>query len=219
MRKWRRGMADGDYERGRGRELEQTAARLKALAAERARKAQGGSVLTLASQSPRRAKILEAQGVAFEVVKTDAPEISLDAEPERTVLENAVAKAKACGREPALAADTIVWLDGKIYGKPKDAETAKRYLGELSGRTHTVFTGVAYAAGGGIRTTCGKSRVRFKELSEGEIEAYIVKANPLDRAGAYDIDENGGDLIAGYEGEYENIMGLPVAALREFGLI
>ena len=90
--------------------------------------------LTLASQSPRRAKILADLGVAFDVVKTDAPEVSLPHDPEGTVLANARAKLLACGRAPALAADTIVWFAGKIYGKPRDLAEARAFLRELSGK-------------------------------------------------------------------------------------
>ncbi len=174
--------------------------------------------LTLASQSPRRAKILADHGVVFDVVKTDAPEVSIPQEPERTVVENAVNKLKACNRIPALAADTIVWFNGKIYGKPADLAEAKVFLRELSGHTHTVFTGVAYQNETGIRTACGRSDVTFRDLSDAEIDAYIARVNPVDRAGAYDIDVSGDLLIASHTGSYENIMGLPVEPLREWGI-
>ena len=178
--------------------------------------------LTLASQSPRRARILAGLGVAFDVVKTDAPEVSFPHDPERTVTVNACSKLRACGRFPALAADTIVWFGGKIYGKPRDLDEAKRFLRELSGRTHVVFTGVAYAADGGtdgVRTACVRSEVTFHALSAATIDEYVARVRPTDRAGAYDIDENGGLLVASYSGSYENIMGLPVEPLRLFGII
>lgn len=174
--------------------------------------------LTLASQSPRRARILEDLGVAFAVVKTDAPEVSIPHDPERTVVENASRKLAACGCVPALAADTIVWFNGKIYGKPVDLEEAKAFLRELSGNTHTVFTGVAYDDGTGVRTACARSDVTFRILSDAAIDDYVARVRPTDRAGAYDIDESGDLLVASHTGEYENIMGLPVAPLREFGL-
>ena len=176
--------------------------------------------LTLASQSPRRARILSDHGVAFDVLVTDAPEVSIPHDPERTVVENAVHKLRACGRVPALAADTIVWHDGVIYGKPADAAGAKAVLRTLSGRTHTVFTGVAYAdADGNVRTACCRSDVTFRDLSDADIDAYVAQVNPVDRAGAYDIDDHGDLVVASYTGEYENIMGLPLEALREFGII
>ena len=176
--------------------------------------------LTLASQSPRRAKILADLGVAFDVVKTDAPEVSLPHDPEGTVVANAHAKLLACGRAPALAADTIVWFAGKIYGKPCDIAEAKAFLRELSGQTHTVFTGIAYTPdGNGVQTACARSDVTFRVLSDAAIDEYVARVHPLDRAGAYDIDENGDLIVASYTGEYENIMGLPVEPLRRFGII
>ena len=190
--------------------------------------------LTLASQSPRRAKILADLGVAFDVVKTDAPEVSLPHDPEGTVLANARAKLLACGRAPALAADTIVWFAGKIYGKPRDLAEAKAFLRELSGNTHIVFTGVAYLASSSPLTlhpspftlhlsppltACARSEVHFRALSDATIDEYIARVRPLDRAGAYDIDACGDLIVASYTGEYENIMGLPVEPLRRFGII
>lgn len=176
--------------------------------------------LTLASQSPRRARILSDHGVAFEVVVTDAPEVSIPHDPGRTVVENAVHKLRACGRVPALAADTIVWHDGVIYGKPADLAEAKAVLRTLAGRTHAVFTGVAYAdADGNVRTACCRSDVTFRALSDADIDAYVAQVNPVDRAGAYDINDHGERVVASYTGEYENIMGLPLEALREFGVI
>ncbi len=176
-------------------------------------------MLVLASGSPRRAKILRDHGVAFTVEKTDAEEIGIAADPVRTVVENAKRKLEAAVGEEALAADTIVWLDGRIYGKPRDLDEAKRFLRELSGATHSVWTGVAYRKGGETQTAAAESRVTFKALSERDIEEYVRLVNPVDRAGAYDIDDFGPLVIARYEGEYENIMGLPLAPLRAFGLL
>ena len=197
--------------------------------------------LTLASGSPRRAKILSQLGIDFTVVKTDAPEVAYADDPERTVRENALAKgavprpsvprcvlARGAGtqerlgdaagedalRYGILSADTIVWHKGKIYGKPRDLDEAKQFLRELSGETHTVFTGVAYNGAAKVE----KSFVTFKSLTDAEIDAYVARVKPTDRAGAYDIDEAGDWLIERYEGEYENIMGLPVGPLKEWGL-
>ena len=172
--------------------------------------------LILASASPRRAKILSSLGVDFTIVRTDAAETSIPSEPERTVRENALAKGAALqGEKNVLSADTIVWFNGKIYGKPRDLDEARKFLGELAGQTHTVFTGVAFD---GKATVC-RSDVTFRPLSASEIEAYIARVKPLDRAGAYDIDVSGDMLIASFTGERENIMGLPVAPLREWGIV
>lgn len=174
--------------------------------------------IILASGSPRRAKILRDLGVAFEVVKTDAPEASYGDDPERTVRENALAKGAAveaaarAGFAGVLSADTIVWFNGRIYGKPRDLDEAKEFLRELSGQTHTVFTGLAFD--GDVRVV--KSGVTFRALSEAMIDEYVARVKPTDRAGAYDIDESGDLIVAGWTGSYENIMGLPVEPVREW---
>ena len=171
--------------------------------------------IVLASGSPRRAKILKDLGVDFEVVKTDAPEVSYPADPERTVSENALAKGAALlGRKGVLSADTIVWFSNRIYGKPRDLEEAKEFLRELAGKVHTVFTGVAFD--GEVKVV--RSDVKFRELSEATIEEYVARVRPTDRAGAYDIDESGDLIVESYSGSYENIMGLPVEPLKEWGI-
>ncbi len=189
--------------------------------------------IVLASGSPRRAKILEAAGVEFTVLKTDAPEVVLPHDPERTVTENATAKLKAALAELAharmeefdgcagtLAADTIVWYAGRIYGKPRDLAEAAQFLRELGGRTHTVFTGIAFAGRDSvIRTACERSDVTFHPLDEAKIAAYVTSVRPTDRAGAYDIDESGDLIVASYTGSYENIMGLPLGPLATFGIL
>ena len=191
-------------------------------------------MLILASGSPRRAKILRDCGVAFTVVKSDAPEVSYPHDPERTVKENALAKGAAvlyptrprvealanatqrgrCGYG-ILSADTIVWFNNRIYGKPKDLAEAKEYLRELSGNVHTVFTGVAYD--GEVKVV--KSDVKFRELSDEMIDEYVARVKPTDRAGAYDIDESGDLIVESYTGSYENIMGLPVEPLKEWKIV
>ena len=198
--------------------------------------------LILASGSPRRAKILRDLGVEFEIVKTEAAEVSIPHDPVRTVTENACAKLRAAvatscdppdveGRA-ILAADTIVWFNNRIYGKPCDLEEAKEFLRELSGQTHVVFTGIAFwdgkgggtpgpscKGGGAFATACVRSEVTFRKLSEEMIEEYVARVRPTDRAGAYDIDESGDLVVASYTGSYENIMGLPVEPLRTFGVV
>ena len=172
-------------------------------------------MLILASGSPRRAKILRDCGVEFTVVKSDAPEVSYPHDPERTVKENALAKGAAVSGAIILSADTIVWFNNRIYGKPKDLDEAKEYLRELSGNVHTVFTGVAYNG----EAKVVKSDVKFRRLSEAMIDEYVARVKPTDRAGAYDIDESGDLIVESYTGSYENIMGLPVEPLREWNII
>jgi len=175
----------------------------------------------LASGSPRRAKILKEHGVRFEVIRTDAAEVSYPDDPVRTVRENALLKGRAAaallpaGTKGVLSADTIVWFDGRIYGKPRDLDEAKEFLRELSGRVHTVYTGVALDGETAVET----SDVEFRALDDGEIDAYVAEVRPTDRAGAYDIDESGDRIVARWTGEYENIMGLPLAPLHRWGLL
>lgn len=171
--------------------------------------------IILASASPRRAKILEGLGVPFSVVKSDAAEVCYEGDPRRTVIENAQAKGAAVADSGVLSADTIVWYQGKIYGKPVDLRQAKEFLTELSGKTHSVFTGVAFD--GDVKVV--ESRVKFRDLTEAEIDGYIERVRPVDRAGAYDIDESGEFIVESYTGSYENIMGLPVEPLREWGIL
>ena len=154
-------------------------------------------------------------GVDFVVVKSDAAEVSYPHDPERTVRDNALAKGAAVGGARVLSADTIVWFDGKIYGKPKDLDQAKEYLRELSGNVHTVFTGVAYD--GQVKVV--RSDVKFRRLDAAAIDAYVARVKPTDRAGAYDIDESGDLIVESYTGSYENIMGLPLEPLREWHVI
>ena len=170
--------------------------------------------LILASGSPRRAKILAALEREFDIVRTDAPEVCYPDDPERTVRENALAKGAAAAGRRVLSADTIVWYNGKIYGKPRDLDEAKRFLRELSGNVHSVYTGVAFD--GDVKVV--RSDVRFRELSDAMIDEYVDRVHPLDRAGAYDIDESGDLIVESWTGSYENIMGLPLEPLRAWGL-
>lgn len=172
--------------------------------------------LTLASGSPRRAKILAMNNVDFIIVKSDAPEVAFPADPVRTVSENALAKGSGfLNRTRVLSADTIVWFNDRIYGKPRDFDEARKFLRELSGNTHSVFTGVAFD--GDVRVV--ESRVKFRELSQAMIDEYVERVNPTDRAGAYDIDESGDLIVERWDGSYENIMGLPLEPLKEWGIV
>jgi len=178
--------------------------------------------LILGSASPRRKKIMDALGLDFTVVIPDTEEIHDATDPVRTVVVNATAKYHACRAAHPLAAiitaDTLVWFDGTLIGKPADLDEAARFLRAFSGRTQIVYTGIALGLPGqrdpDIRVEA--SSVTFKALPEETIQAYLEKTNPLDRAGAYDIDENGDLLIAAYSGSRTNIMGLPRAPIRDW---
>jgi septum formation protein len=113
-----------------------------------------------------------------------------------------------------ITADTIVWLDGKVYGKPADEENARQMLRELSGRTHTVITGVAITTCARQQVFAVESMVTFATLTEEEIDYYVTKYKPLDKAGAYGIQEWIGYIgVTGLEGSYFNVMGLPIQRL------
>lgn len=177
--------------------------------------------LILGSASPRRKKILHALGCTFTVSCANAHEIHDASDPVRTVVVNALEKYRACrARHPnaaLIAADTLVWFDGHLIGKPHDLAEAAQFLRAFSGNAQIVYTGVAMGLPEqepDVRVEA--SSVRFKTLSEETLQAYLQKTRPLDRAGAYDIDENGDLLIAGYSGSYTNIMGLPEAPVRDW---
>ena len=177
--------------------------------------------LILASASPRREQLLREMGLAFAIVRPDdVEELASGLAPEALASHNAQRKARAvAGRHRealVLGADTIVVLDGVVYGKPRDKAEAVRMLGRLAGRAHDVFTGVCLVqrARGFETTFCERTRVWMKALTLPEIGEYFVKVNPLDKAGAYAAQEHGDTIIARIEGSFSNVMGLPVERLR-----
>jgi septum formation protein len=178
--------------------------------------------LILGSTSPRRKKILASFGIPFRVSAPESAEIRDAGDPVRTVVFNARAKFLACRalhpEATLITADTLVWFEGALIGKPADLEEAASFLRAFSGRTQIVFTAVALGRPGeqepDIRVEA--SSVTFKTLSEATIRDYLARTTPLDRAGGYDIDENGDLLIARFSGSYTNIMGLPDAPLRDW---
>ncbi len=179
-----------------------------------------GTEIILASASPRRAKILQDIGVPFRIDAPQADEICDPADPVRTVIVNAEAKLAAAraklgghANSRMLAADTLVLFEGRLLGKPTDTAEAHDFLRMLSGKTHVVYTAVAFSDS---ETRVEASSVTFRELSDATIARYVQECNPLDRAGAYDIDENGELLVASYAGSYTNIMGLPAALVRDW---
>jgi septum formation protein len=177
--------------------------------------------LILASASPRRRLLLERMGLAFEVRAASITENeATDAEPAGLVRENARAKARAIAAGfpgcLVLGADTTVALDGELLHKPADLDEARVMLKRLSGRTHLVHTGVCLilAAEGFEEASVVRSQVRFHPLSDERIDAYFALVDPLDKAGAYGIQEGRELIVAGHEGSFANIMGLPVEHLR-----
>ncbi len=183
----------------------------------------------LASGSPRRRELLEMLGVPDLTIRpAKGPERATPgAGPEQTVRELALHKAQevaqTCAPEDIIiAADTIVYLDGAILGKPRDHDDAVRMLTALSGREHIVYTGVAVLRGGELRQAAERTAVRFRPLTSGEIERYIATGEPMDKAGAYAIQGLAAMFVIGLDGDYYNVMGLPVCPLamilRKFGV-
>ena len=177
--------------------------------------------LILASASPRRRELLEMLGVKhFEVIpalgeELPHPELS----PAELVRELSRAKASeiaAAVDDPeavVIGADTVVSVDGAVLGKPKDAEDARRMLRLLSDRTHEVFTGVTVLRGGQATTAAERTAVRFRALTEREIDAYVATGEPLDKAGAYGAQGKASLFVEGIEGDFFNVMGLPLCLL------
>ncbi len=173
----------------------------------------------LASASPRRRDLLSQLGLRFTVAAADLDETPLSQEsPEIYVLRLARAKAQTvAARFPdcwVLAADTTVTLETRLLGKPGGADEARQMLSLLSGRTHSVYTGVALA-GRAQASTVVRSAVTFRTLSQAEIDWYVGTGEPLDKAGAYAVQGKGGFLVASLEGSPTNVIGLPLGETLE----
>ncbi len=148
----------------------------------------------------------------FVVCPTNAPEIEDGFKPSAVVMKNAKAKATQCRQEGiVIGADTVVYMDGRFFLKPKSRDDAFQMLKRLSGRTHFVYTGVCVKANGLEETFYVKSGVKLKRLSDEQILAYIQNNNPLDKAGAYGIQDE--VVVQSFSGSYTNIVGLPMEKL------
>ena len=169
-------------------------------------------MLVLASRSPRRRAILEQLGVEFRVEVPEVEELS-EGEPRELVLENALRKARAVEGERVLGVDTAVVLDAGAFGKPRDAAEAERFLRALSGREHEVMSGVAIREAGNEASAVAVTRVRFRELDERTIDWYLSRGEWGDCAGGYAIQGKGAALVEEIEGDYWNVVGLPVPLL------
>ena len=147
--------------------------------------------------------------------RVEAPEVEelTEGEPRELVVRNALLKLRAVPGERVLAVDSMVVWDGRARGKPADAAEAERWLRELSGRWHEVMGGIALREQGEERTDVAVTRVRFRELSEADIERYLASGEWRDRAGGYAIQELGAMLVEEIEGDWFNVVGLPVPAL------
>jgi len=174
-----------------------------------------GKQLVLASASPRRKEIFKLVGLKFLTVAADIDETITDTKPYILVCRHAMHKALAVAAKMdadtvVVGADTIVYLNSRILGKPKDMEQARAYLQFLSGNRHTVFSGISIVWQNRVVSDYAKSHVWFNQLSPNEIETYLSTGEPMDKAGAYGIQGYGSQFINRISGSYFNVMGFPV---------
>lgn len=180
-----------------------------------------GPLFVLASKSPRRKELLNKIGINAQVIPSNVDEDAYKGlEAEKMVMQLSFVKAADVARSFrkntfVIGADTCVCLEGKIFGKPESKDDAKRMLEELSGKTHQVYTGycVIDCGNGKSVSRCAVTNVTFKELTESEIEAYVETGEPLDKAGAYGIQEKGAVFVEKIDGDYSNVVGLPLSPL------
>ena len=177
--------------------------------------------MILASQSPRRRELLAREGVPFRVEVRDTEEVhDASLPPEQLCAINAAAKALAVAQEfpeeVVIGADTLVFIDGTLLGKPADEAEAVQMLLRLQGRTHCVCTAVAVVMPGGERRDFAEiSHVRFRSLDEEAIRHYMSLVHVLDKAGAYAIQEHPELINESFEGDWDNVVGLPVTRLLQ----
>jgi septum formation protein len=185
--------------------------------------------LILASASPRRQRLLRRVGVPFTIEPADIDERATPGEaPRDYVRRMAYEKAQRVSRQRptafVLGADTIVVIDDDMLGKPRDLAEAERMLRGLSGRTHTVMTGLAllHHDQGVVQQDSVSTSVRFRSLSDHDIETYVATAKPLDKAGAYAIQDSARAFVEAFDGCYTNVVGLPLqrtaALMRAAGM-
>lgn len=176
--------------------------------------------IILASGSPRRKELLEMLGVkTLKIIPAKGEECPpKNVGPEDVVKALSLQKAQevsamADAEDIVIAADTIVWFNGRIYGKPHSETEAVAMLSELSGNTHQVYTGVAVIRGDDVISECEISQVHFRNISQTEIAAYVATGEPLDKAGSYGAQGKGALFVSGIEGDFFNVMGLPLCRL------
>jgi septum formation protein len=180
-------------------------------------------LLILASGSPRRKELLGSLGLTFDILVSEADESFAPGQPPVEIVQElayrkASAVANTLNAGLVLGADTIVVCDDVILGKPEDEADAKRILKILSGRSHTVYTGIALVEAGGDRRVVRDVRgteVVMKPLTDAQIDAYIATSEPMDKAGAYGIQGKAAQFITGIHGDYFNVVGLPVSLVAD----
>jgi septum formation protein len=168
--------------------------------------------LTLASRSPQRRAILAQLGIDFRVEASDVEELE-SGDPRELVVENARRKAEAVDGVLVLGVDTTVALGGAIYGKPPDRGAAEQTLRALAGRDHEVWSGVALRDPRDVAVRAARTRVRFRALPDSQLEWYLASEEWRERAGGYAIQGRGAALVEAIEGDFWNVVGLPVPEL------
>ena len=177
--------------------------------------------IILASKSPRRAELMQQIGLPFTVCPADADEsVTPELSPAEAVAEISKRKALAVLKmrdagDVIVACDTVVALDHRIFGKPHTAEEAEAMLHLLSGRTHSVFSGLTVCCGTAVTSAVECTDVTFRTLSDAEITAYVKSGEPMDKAGAYGIQGLGAVLVERIAGDYFNVVGLPLCRLAQ----
>jgi septum formation protein len=178
--------------------------------------------LVLASRSPQRSTLLDLLGIPYHVVVSEHDEDHQDGDPVRTVEENARGKAEEVldrvrrgAGELVLGVDTVVVLEGRVLGKAGSEDEARSYLAALAGRRHEVFSGLHLCDGEGSFTGHAVTGVTFRPLAPADIDRYVASGEWRDRAGAYAIQGLGSALVAAVDGDYFNVVGLPVPLLVE----
>ncbi|HBN55323.1 MAG TPA: septum formation inhibitor Maf [Lachnospiraceae bacterium] len=180
--------------------------------------------IILASGSPRRKELLSQIGVSFEVIKAEGEEILTSSVPAKVVKELAMQKAlevaKRSGGSIVIGADTVVAAGGQILGKPKDEADAMRMLRLIQGNSHEVITGVAILLNEQKKTICfaETTKVHVYPMTESQMETYVKSKDPMDKAGAYGIQGMFAAFVRGIEGDYNNVVGLPVGRLYQEAL-
>ena len=182
-----------------------------------------GYRIILASKSPRRRELLVSIASDFEIMSTEVDEeLPCGTHPREGVETLAVRKGEPIAAENpdavVISSDTLVELGGVALGKPRDEAHAEKMLRLLSGRTHNVHTGVAVHYRGAVYSGVRSTAVRFRDMTEDEIADYVRGGEPMDKAGAYGIQGEGGKFVLGYDGEFDTVMGLSVALTRELVL-
>ena len=177
--------------------------------------------IILASASPRREQLLKQIGLVFRIIPSEAAEDKIEATlPEQYVQKCALAKAVMIRQQVnpgdiVIGADTVVVLDGVIYGKPRDTADAKRMLANLAGRTLSVWSGLAVLSSSGQITRAVETRVTLTPLSSQQIERYVASGEPMDKAGAYAVQGLGATFVERVDGCYYNVVGLPLQTLTQ----